>query len=113
MRLCTEPRPASVTRLTALCLPAFEIRCVFDFCATDGDPAVKDMTDFIRMLDSIEALNRPPSMPPPPPVLEMQPAQCVTTADGVTHCVHIPVNSTLSDPWVQRAAKRRFGSELS
>ena len=41
--------------------------CVFDFCATDGDPDVPGIELLITEVDQTEVRNRPPSMPPPGP----------------------------------------------
>ena len=48
----------------------------------------------------------------PPPLTELQGKQCVTTANGATHCLQIPVGSSLFDEKIQKMAARHFGSPL-
>ena len=93
----------SITRTGTDDAPQFEL---FASSTTSPKPAAETNTRTSYVLQC-------PSPPPPPPssrepTVEMQPSQCVTTADGVSHCVQIEVGSSLQDPITQARLKRRF-----
>ena len=59
----------------------------------------------------------PPPRPPPPrspaPKPVWQPRQCVTTADGRSHCMSLPEGHSLTDARVQAMTERHYRSPLS
>ena len=59
----------------------------------------------------------PPPSPPPPrsptPEPAWQPQQCVTTADGRSHCMSLPEGHSLTDDRMQAMIKRHYRSPLS
>ena len=56
---------------------------------------------------------RPPPPRPPTPTAVWQPRQCVTTADGRSHCMSLPEGHSLTDARVQAMTERHYRSPLS
>merc|ERR1719506_230710 len=79
-------------------------------CCASRDPPLNIFTYDACVCPDLPS---PPSPPPPAPFVQMQGKQCVTTVDGKTRCLQIPVGSSLSDANIQKMARRHYGSPLA
>ena len=101
--------------------------CVFDFCATGGDPTIPNNTITVGAIEVKVSQNRPPSAPSPPSapgppsiptpstgthkIIKWGPHHCITDpATGKNACIVLPEDQDINSnsPKVQRAIRLAF-----